>query len=84
MSEKKHPDWSGQQGPVRHSTAGFHPTHRHYKGGLYMKLYDAYREASVAPLVVYMGEDGVVWTRPREDFEAVVDKKSKLLRFTPL
>lgn len=80
----KHPSHEGLQDIYKYPVEG-PATHRHYKGGLYRFLYYGYSEASVATVVVYQSlQDGAVWTRPREDFEAVVDKKTKLLRFTPI
>lgn len=80
----KHPNHEGLQDLYSYPVNG-PATHRHYKGGLYRFLYYGYSEASIAPVVVYQSvETGAVWIRPREDFEAMLDKKTKLLRFTPI
>jgi hypothetical protein len=56
--------------------------YRHYKGGLYQVLGLGLEEASLAPVVVYAPVDGnsvlrtspnaTMWTRPLEDFNAMV------------
>ena len=52
---------------------GFGPsgphTHRHKKGGLYTKLMEAVHSETEEPMVVYQGEDGRTWVRPKAMFE---------------
>ncbi|WP_306391073.1 DUF1653 domain-containing protein [Telluria beijingensis] len=49
--------------------------YRHYKGGIYELVCEAVLEADHTPVVVYRGQDGVVWVRPRDAFfgEVTVD-----------
>ncbi|MCA1247091.1 DUF1653 domain-containing protein [Massilia sp. MS-15] len=42
--------------------------YRHYKGGLYELLVEAVLEADHTPVMVYRGQDGKVWVRPRAAF----------------
>lgn len=51
--------------------------YRHYKGGIYELVCEAVLEADHTPVVVYRGQDGVVWVRPRDAFfgEVAVDGK---------
>lgn len=59
--------------------------YRHYKGGIYELVCEAILEADHTPVVVYRGEDGVVWVRPRDAFfEQVAVGGVALPRFTPL
>ena len=59
--------------------------YRHYKGGIYELVGEAILEADHTPVVVYRGEDGVVWVRPRNAFfEQVTAGGVTLPRFTPL
>jgi hypothetical protein len=37
-------------------------------GGIYTLLHEATREADLEPVIVYQGEDGRVWVRPRTEF----------------
>lgn len=46
---------------------------RHYKGGLYELVCEAVLEADHTPVIVYRGEDGVVWVRPKDVFFETVD-----------
>ena len=44
-------------------------THTHVKsGGKYRVLYHGILEKTLSPVVIYQGEDGVVWVRPDEEF----------------
>lgn len=53
-----------------------HPTHQHYKGGLYRKLIEGRRESDLCPMVAYRAlVDGTVWFRTLDEFER---------KFTPL
>lgn len=59
--------------------------YRHYKGGIYELVCEAVLEADHTPVVVYRGQDGVVWVRPREAFfETVTVDGATLPRFTLL
>lgn len=59
--------------------------YRHYKGGIYELVCEAVLEADHAPVVVYRGQDGVVWVRPRDAFfETVTVDGTTLPRFTLL
>lgn len=59
--------------------------YRHYKGGIYELVCEAVLDADHTPVVVYRGQDGVVWVRPRDAFfeRVAVDGKT-LPRFTLL
>jgi integrase len=52
---------------------GFGPngphTHRHKKGGLYTKLMEATHSETEEAMVVYQGDDGRTWVRPKAMFE---------------
>lgn len=57
--------------------------YRHYKGGIYELVCEAILEADHTPVVVYRGEDGVVWVRPRDAFFGQVSVDGVTLpRFT--
>lgn len=59
--------------------------YRHYKGGIYELVCEAVLEADHTPVVVYRGQDGVVWVRPRDAFhEEVMVDGNTLPRFTLL
>jgi hypothetical protein len=59
--------------------------YRHYKGGIYELVCDAVLEADRTPVIVYRGQDGVVWVRPRDAFFEMVMVDGKTLpRFTLL
>lgn len=46
-----------------------HPTHRHYKGGLYKLISTKVRrEGDAARMVLYEDEKGQLWVRPYEEF----------------
>jgi hypothetical protein len=58
---------------------------RHYKGGLYEVVCEATLEAGHTPVVVYRGEDGATWVRPRAAFlESVEVDGVRMPRFAPL
>ena len=59
--------------------------YRHYKGGIYELVCEAVLEADHSPVIVYRGEDGVVWVRPRDAFfqQVTLDGVTQP-RFTPL
>lgn len=59
--------------------------YRHYKGGIYELVCEAVLEADHTPVVVYRGQDGVVWVRPRDAFFEAVTLDGRILpRFTLL
>jgi hypothetical protein len=59
--------------------------YRHYKGGIYELVCEAVLEADHTPVMVYRGEDGVIWVRPRDVFfESVEVDGAQVPRFAPL
>lgn len=46
--------------------------YRHYKGGIYELVCEAVLEADHTPVMVYRGQDGAVWVRPRAAFFEMV------------
>jgi hypothetical protein len=61
--------------------------YRHYKGGIYELVCEAILEADHAPVVVYRGQDGTTWVRPRESFFGMVEPEGgdvPVPRFAPL
>ena len=59
--------------------------YRHYKGGVYEVVCEAILEADHTVVVVYRGEDGKTWVRPRDAFFGFVDVDGACLpRFAPL
>jgi hypothetical protein len=50
----------------------FVATHRHYKGGLYQKLFDAVHTETEEPMTVYRTPDGRAWCRPKAMFDGEV------------
>ena len=59
--------------------------YRHYKGGIYALVCEAVLEADHTPVVVYRGQDGVVWVRPRDAFFGAVTVDGVTQpRFAPL
>jgi hypothetical protein len=58
---------------------------RHYKGGVYEVVCEATLEADHTAVVVYRGQDGKTWVRPRDAFYGPVDVDGKRLpRFTAI
>ena len=49
------------------------PRFRHYKGGVYEVVCEAILEADHTPVVVYRGDDGATWVRPRAGFFETVE-----------
>jgi hypothetical protein len=47
--------------------------YRHYKGGVYELVCEAVLEADLTPVMVYRGEDGRVWVRPKDVFFETVE-----------
>ena len=59
--------------------------YRHYKGGIYELVTEAVLEADHTPVMVYRGQDGQVWVRPRAAFfETVEVDGAALPRFSLL
>jgi len=57
--------------------AGWHPTHRHKKGGYYRLICFGTDEATRTPVAIYDDSIGTVWVRAAAEFEQVE-------RFAPL
>jgi hypothetical protein len=58
---------------------------RHYKGGEYVVIANALEEATLNHLVVYRAPKGTVWTRPIDDWNAMVEVDGNTVRrFTPI
>jgi len=47
--------------------------YRHYKGGVYELVCEARLEADHTPVMVYRGEDGRIWVRPKAAFFETVE-----------
>jgi len=47
--------------------------YRHYKGGVYELVCEARLEADHTPVMVYRGEDGRTWVRPKAEFFETVE-----------
>jgi hypothetical protein len=47
--------------------------YRHYKGGVYELVCEAVLEADHTPVMVYRGEDGRIWVRPKAAFFETVE-----------
>jgi hypothetical protein len=47
--------------------------YRHYKGGVYALVCEAVLEADHTPVIVYRGEDGATWVRPKDVFFETVE-----------
>jgi hypothetical protein len=59
--------------------------YRHYKGGVYEVVCEAILEADHTPVIVYRGQDGTNWVRPRDVFfESVEVDGRRMPRFMPL
>ncbi|MBI3902909.1 MAG: DUF1653 domain-containing protein [Nitrosomonadales bacterium] len=58
----------------------------HYKGGIYQFVCEAHLEADPdVVLMIYRGEDGTTWARPRAVFfETVEHEGRRVPRFAPL
>jgi len=57
---------------------------RHYKGGTYRVLRIAFAEADLEIQVVYENGEGLVFTRPLDDFESYVFTDISLKRFVAI
>lgn len=53
---------------------------RHYKGGEYVVVANALEEATLNHLVVYRAPKGTVWTRPIDDWNAMVEVDGNTVR----
>jgi hypothetical protein len=60
----------------------FRATHRHYKGGLYQKLFDATHSESEELLTIYLTSDGRPFARPKAMFDGLTDDGVR--RFEPI
>jgi hypothetical protein len=60
----------------------FNATHRHYKGGLYQKLFDATHSESEELLTIYLTADGRPFARPKAMFDGLTDDGQR--RFVPI
>lgn len=60
----------------------FRATHRHYKGGLYQKLFDATHSETEELLTIYLTADGRPFARPKAMFDGLTDDGQR--RFQPL
>ena len=60
--------------------------YRHYKGGNYELVSEARLESDPeVVMIVYKGEDGLIWIRPRiEFFELVIHEGNTVQRFAPI
>jgi hypothetical protein len=60
--------------------------YRHYKGGIYETICEAQLESKPdIIMMVYKGEDGQIWTRPRKDFFELVQHEGETVqRFAPI
>ena len=59
--------------------------YRHYKGGVYEVVCEAIIEADLTAVVVYRGQDGKTWVRPRDAFFGGVEAAGvRMPRFAPL
>jgi hypothetical protein len=53
--------------------------YRHYKGGVYELVCEAVLEADHTPVIVYRGEDGRTWVRPKDVFFETVEVDGTLV-----
>lgn len=60
----------------------FRATHRHYKGGLYQKLFDATHSETEELLTIYLTADGRPFARPKAMFDGLTDDGQR--RFAPI
>lgn len=58
------------------------PTHRHYKGGFYCKLFDATHSETEELMTVYLTADGRPFVRPKAMFDDTLPDGQR--RFAPL
>ena len=50
-------------------TQAIHPTHRHYKGGLYELVGYGRHSETEEEMAIYRSADGRLWVRPRAMFD---------------
>jgi hypothetical protein len=60
----------------------FKATHRHYKGGLYQKLFDATHSETDELLTIYLTSDGRPFARAKAMFDGLTDDGQR--RFAPI
>lgn len=53
---------------------------RHYKGGVYERMGVAIQESTGVRMVIYRGGDGVVWARPKKEWNEFVAHKGKMVK----
>lgn len=59
--------------------------YRHYKGGVYDLVCEAELEADHTPVIVYRGQDGRTWVRPKAVFfEMVESEGGRVPRFAAI
>jgi hypothetical protein len=59
--------------------------YRHYKGGIYDLVCEAELEADHTPVIVYRGQDGRTWVRPKDAFFSTVELDgAQVARFAPV
>jgi len=59
--------------------------YRHYKGGVYDLVCEAELEADHTPVIVYRGQDGRTWVRPKAAFfESVEAGGAQVPRFVAI
>jgi hypothetical protein len=59
--------------------------YRHYKGGVYDLVCEAELESDHTPVIVYRGQDGRTWVRPKAAFFEIVDAgDARVPRFAPI
>lgn len=77
--------------PLEYRSSWWQPTHRHYKGGLYMVLHaDAQHSETGDHLTIYQHMNGSVWARPSAMFNGMVQtnapggRSMQVRRFEPV
>lgn len=55
--------------PLHENIARVGASYRHFKGGTYTVRHIATHSETGEMLVIYTGPDGMVWARPRQQFE---------------
>lgn len=59
--------------------------YRHYMGGVYDLVCEAEVEADHTPVIVYRGQDGRTWVRPKAAFfETVESEDGRVPRFAAI
>ncbi len=62
--------------------SAFKATHRHYKGGLYQKLFDVTHSETEELLTIYLTADGRPFARPKAMFDGMTEDGRQ--RFVPI